>query len=306
MNRRATQKNLTNSKNDTHEAQQFERFPPPLHEHLTTLDAHNARIKMFGVTAEVLAKPEARELLRKRFDENDAFTKLTAYASDEAATKWKNLGFSQEGRISNFFRDGTDAVLWARYSDEERASSENEALEKEVLELALSKEPVDSPILPGEFDFRFSKPRDADRISALLQKTFSDYPVDTSADVLRKLILRKQLVFGLVEHGDQIVSMGGAEIDVGWKTARISECVTVEEHRRRRLMVVTLDRLVDHVASRFKVTDFYSLARAEEAGMNAALARAGFTHDGRLVNNARMPQGWETLNVWWRTVHGDE
>lgn len=286
--------------------ERFERFPPPLHGHLSTLDPHNERIKMFGVTADVVADPEARSILRRKFDESDAFTKLTAYAPDGAAAKWEDLGFRKEGRIANFFRDGTDATIWTRYSDESRSESEAEAREKEVLEIALSKDPVDSPLLPGEFELRYATPDDAGRISALLRATFPEYPSDISTDNLRRLITRQQTVFALLETNGDIASMASAEIDVGWKTAEISDCVTVEEHRRRRLMVAVLDRLVKHVASRFNVTDFYSLARAEQIGINAALARAGFTHDGQLVNNCRMPGGWETMNVWWRTVTAEE
>lgn len=287
-------------------AMRFERFPPPLHGHLSTLDPHNERIRMFGVTADVLAEPEARSVLRRKFDESEAYTKLTAYAPDDAAAKWEDLGFRKEGHIANFFRDGTDATIWTRYSDESRAESESEAREKEVLEIALAKEPIDSPILPGEFELRYATPDDADEISALLYRTFSDYPSDISADNLRRLITRKQTVFALLETEGKIASMASAEIDVGWKTAEISDCVTVEEHRGRRLMVALIDRLVSHVASRFNVTDFYSLARAEQIGINAALARAGFTHDGQLINNCRMPSGLETLNVWWRTVAAEE
>ena len=287
-------------------AERFERFSPPLHGHLATLDAHNERIKMFAVTADVLAEPEARTILRRKFDENEAFTKLTAYAVDGSSAKWKDLGFRKEGRIARFFRDGTDAIIWTRYSNDSRAESETEAREREVLDVALSKEPIDAPILPGEFELRYATPDDAESISKLLRTTFSEYPSDISADTLRRHIMRQHIVFALLETEGEIASMASAEIDVGWKTAEISDCVTVETHRRRRLMVAVIDRLVNHVASRFHITDFYSLARAGQIGINAALARARFTHDGRLINNCRMPEGWETLNVWWRTLADKE
>ena len=306
MRNESKQRQSNRETNGAPTPERFERFPPPLHGHLSTLDAHNARIKMFGVTAEVLDDPEALSILRRRFDESEAFTKLTAYAPDKAAKKWQKLGFKKEGRIANFFRDGTDATIWTRYSDESRAESETEAKETEVLEIALSKEPIDAPILPGEFELRYATPDDAGRISNLLRATFSEYPADISEGTIRRLITRQQSVFALLETNGEIASMASAEIDVGWKTVEISDCVTVEKHRKRRLMVAILDRLVDHVASRFKIKDFYSLARAEQVGMNVALARAGFTHDGQLVNNCRMPGGWETLNVWWRTVGEDE
>lgn len=276
MSKRANGKHHSQDNQTVPEPEVFVRFPPPLHGHLTTLDRHNRRIQMFAVTAEDLGHPDATGQLRSRFDENEAFTKLTAYALDGAAEKWKELGFRKEGRIRYFFRDGSDATLWTRYSDESRATSDTEQREREVLEIAAAKEPIDTPLIPGEFDYRLSTTDDAERISALLTDTFPQYPVDRSADVLRKLIMRHQVVYGILEIDGEIVSLAGVEVDAGWNTAEITDCVTIEPHRGRRLMVALIDRIVNHVASSYKITDFYSLARAQEIGMNAALARAGF------------------------------
>lgn len=289
------------------EPPRYERLAPPLHTHLATFDPHNARIKLFREDPGTVGMPESRHTLQNRFDSSDAFSKLTVYAADSDHGGWTDLGFEKEARIAGFFRDGSDAELWVRYSDSERAVSLRAEEEDGALNVALGKEAVPPTDLPGGYTARFAVPEDADTISALLKTYFPEYPVSLDPESIRPVIARQNAVYRLVEHGAEIVAMANAELDLGRSNAEISDCVTVEDHRGKGLMVRIIHDLIGHVSGRFGIRDFFSLARATEVGMNVALARSGFAYDGRLVNNCRMPEGWESMNVWCRTErHGDE
>jgi hypothetical protein len=39
--------------------------------------------------------------------------------------------------------------------------------------------------------------------------------------------------------------------------------------------------------------------------VNCAFAKLGYKYTGRLVNNCRMPTGWESMNVWCKTSSPD-
>ena len=52
------------------------------------------------------------------------------------------------------------------------------------------------------------------------------------------------------------------------------------------------------IADLYGITDLYTLARADEIGMNCVFRKLGYDFCGRLVNNCRMPNGWESMNVW--------
>jgi RimJ/RimL family protein N-acetyltransferase len=67
-------------------------------------------------------------------------------------------------------------------------------------------------------------------------------------------------------------------------------------------MIHLLHRLEDDMFGDFGIRDLYTLARADEVGMNRALARLGYAYTGRLVNDCRMPNGWESLNVWCKCL----
>jgi putative beta-lysine N-acetyltransferase len=278
------------------------RLPRPLNKQLLKLDPYNERVKLFGVTAEILADPEAQRAIEHRFDEDDRFSKLIVYARGDDEDAWQGLGYAREGRIVRFFKDGSDATLWTRYSDWARGLSDAaEEDDEKALKIALDKEPVDQPLIPGEFKVKRAKRKDAERISELLQQTFADYPVDTSPKSLSRLIFRNSSIYLLAELDGEIAAMACAELDHSYKNAEISDCVTRPAHRGRGLMVGLMDKLIQRVVSRYRITDFYSLAKSDEIGMNSALSRAGFTYDGRLVNNCRMSGGWSNINVWWRT-----
>ena len=51
-----------------------------------------------------------------------------------------------------------------------------------------------------------------------------------------------------------------------------------------------------------RIHDLYTLARADEVGMNCVFAKLGYAYTGRLVNNCRMPNGWESMNIWCKSA----
>lgn len=289
----------SNPTNSAPEPPEYRRLPEPLGGQLATLDPHNERIKLYGESPETVASPEAQEVLEKHFEQNDQFTKLTVYAEPGAPEKWKKLGFTLEARIGGYFRSGEDAELWSRFSEEERAKDDANG---KALDIAQTKEQVTSPELPEGYTARIAGADDAGRISARMMSTFPSYPDDVTEETLRKLIARQSSIYVLIEHDGDIASMACAQIDLGHQNAEISDCVTDPDHRGKGLMVVAIHEAVDYVARRKNIRDFYSMARADVVGINAALARAGFQADGRLVNNSMMPGGFESFNIWWRRV----
>lgn len=275
----------------------YERLPAPLAGSLTTFDRHNERVKLFGESPETLADPDAQEILARRFVNNDNYSKLTVFAHPGDQDKWERLGFRKEAHIGGYFRDGSDAEVYARYSDDERAEDHTNG---EALEIALDKEPAAAPELPEGYTARIAGPDDVDAISDLLLDTFPEYPDDVSALALRPLVARRASIYILIEKEGQIACMAAAQINLGHSHAEISDCVTAEDHRGNGLILPAIHKLMKYVAHRKSITDFYSMARADVVAMNAALSRAGFTYGGKMVNDSRICDGLNSYNVWWR------
>ena len=65
-------------------------------------------------------------------------------------------------------------------------------------------------------------------------------------------------------------------------------------------MAYILRQLERALVADFGITDLYTIARADEVGMNCVFSKLGWVYTGRLVNNCRMPNGWESMNIWCR------
>ena len=279
------------------------RFPEPLNDRLALIDEHNERIKLYGATAADFDSEAGRELLSS-FEESDDFSKLIVYSDRDSEEGWTDLDFRSEGTIRGFFFDGSDAYLWARYDDEERATEEDTSGHDEIVETARSKsDAAVTEVVPDEFRISRATPEDVEAIAELLQSVFDDYSEEISAERLKQLISRGGSAYRVVKtEGGRLVAAGSVRLDLGRRTGEVTDCVTHPDHRGRGLMASLILGLEKDAKARFGVTDLYSLARAGEPGMNVVLARLGYEYTGRLVKNCRMPKGFESMNIWCKKV----
>jgi putative beta-lysine N-acetyltransferase len=139
-----------------------------------------------------------------------------------------------------------------------------------------------------------------------LRAVFTDYPSSLAPEHLCRLVSTGASFF--VTARDQkgtLVATMSAEIDKAHGSAEMTDCATRPDHRGRGLMPYLLATLEREVPERFAIQDFYTIARADPLAINAVFARQGYDYTGRLVNNCRMPNGWESMNVWCKQAGAD-
>ena len=264
------------------------------------LDPHNLRLKLYGLTAADLDAPDVVALVKGLGDAPDLYTKLTVYALPGDEEDWVRRLFLREGAILGYFPGHLHADLWARYADEARLEAPRDAEHDEIVAMASDKEAC-APALPTGYTCRLAEPDDVPALSMLLRATFSDYPVPLDPDTLGTAIAEKANLFRCVfDVYGALVAAASAELDHTRASAEMTDCATDPSHRGRGLMAYILWCLEQDVRDRFGITDLYTLARADEPGMNCVFSRLGYRYTGRLVNNCRMPNGWESMNVWCR------
>lgn len=265
------------------------------------LDPYNMRVKLFDAAPEALRHPDAGFLTDGLGERDPLYTKLTVYARSAQAAAWRELGFVCEGRILGYFRDGDDASVWAAYGDEDRGRDPLAEEHDRIVEIARGKEPA-LPKLPDGYVSHVGEKAHAAEIADLLDGTFSDYPTPLTAAEIGYAIDNGLNRFRLVRAaGDgALVALASAEIDRRHMAAELTDCATDPAHRGKGLMAWILCALADEVSGRLGISDLYTIARADEIGMNCAFAKLGFRYTGRLVNNCRMPNGWESMNLWCR------
>ena len=260
------------------------------------LDERNQRVKVFEprpaeLSGELAFAPALLE------EERPLFTKLIVYARPGDEAEWLGRGLRREAVVRGFFVDAEDAWLWAAYAGEDRANDPEEAALDSKLGIALARAPA-PPSLPFDCTCRPAGPADAAELATLLADTFPDYPTPITGKGLAESIARGTSRFRIV-HGEdgRLLSTASAEVDVVRRTAEMTDCATLPGERGRGLVAWTLSALERDLA-RDDITALYTIARAGEVGMNCAFRKLGYDYTGRLVKNCRMPEGWESMNVW--------
>jgi len=265
------------------------------------LDPYNMRVKLFDAAPEALRHPDAAFLTAGLGETDPLYTKLTVYARSAQAEAWREQGFRCEGRILGYFRDGDDASVWAAYGGDKRGKDPCAAKHDRIIDIARGKEPA-LPKLSEGYVSHVGEKAHAAEIAGLLGDTFSDYPTLLDAAEVGYAIENGLNVFRLVRTASDgaLVAAASAEIDHRHMVAELTDCATDPAHRGRGLMGWILSALAAEVSSRLGISDLYTIARADETGMNCAFGKLGFRYTGRLVNNCRMPNGWESMNLWCR------
>jgi putative beta-lysine N-acetyltransferase len=265
-------------------------------------DLYNRRVKIYGLVPADLEAPEVATLVGGLGEAPELYTKLTVYALPGDDEAWIKRMFLREGVILGYFPNHLHADLWASYADDARMEAPRDAEHDRIVALAAQKE-TKAPFLAEGYTSRVAVEADAFVLAELLRNTFEDYPAPLDAATLREAIANRRNHFRCVfdRHGE-MVAAASAELDHGRSVAEMTDCATDPEHRGKGLMAYILWCLEKDIAERFDITDVYTLARADEPGMNCVFSKLGYHYTGRLVNNCRMPNGWESMNVWCR-VH---
>jgi len=279
-------------------------LPPGEGDRLTEviLDPHNARVKLLGATATSLAEGDLSAVHAAWCERPESYTKLTVYAAAGEDGRWRELGFHTEAVIRGFFADGTAAKVWASYSDAARAENPRRSSQDEIVRLATAREPT-SVRLPAGYRCTGADDGLVGAAAQFLRRTFSQYPSSLrESDLNEKIRVGSSIFRVILDESDELAAVASAEIDHRRRNAEMTDCATRPEHRGKGLMSYLLVHLERALWDQLRISDLYTLARAEEVGMNCVFARLGYDYTGRLTNNCRMPDGWESMNVWCKAT----
>lgn len=263
------------------------------------LDPFNRRLKVYDLNAGDLS---ACVSPATPGPDDQVIGKITAYALPGEGRLWAELGFRQEAVIRGFYPDSVDAHIWAAYPNPERETCAKTNEYEATVSVAASKETLDSLSLAEGFECRVAQAEDASGIAELMEQIFPVYPSPISEHLISEQIRSEANLFRVVQdQAKEIVAVASAELDKERSSAEMTDCATRPEFRGQGFMAYLLDRLESDLLCRFGISDLYTIARAEEVGMNCVFSKLGYEYTGRLVNNCRMPTGWESMNVWCKS-----
>lgn len=264
------------------------------------LDPTNMRVKALGLQADDLVDPIVAALGSGLDDDRAPYTKFIIYALPDDEEVWADHGLQKEGVIRGYFSNGIDAHLWALYGDGNRSESPNRDEHNRITALARQKK-YTIPSEPDSHSCRTATEADAPDISNLLRNTFTEYPTPLDPATIALAVREETHRFRTLVNADgELVAVASAEIDHRRRSAEMTDCATRPDQRGSGFMSYLLWQLEVDMATHYGINDLYTLARADEPGMNCAFAKLGYAYTGCLVNNCRMPNGWESMNIWCR------
>lgn len=279
------------------------KYPVVDGEREAIVDGYNQRIKLFGLIPVDLEGVDFACLLPavpgiKEID----YSKVIVYTVEGDDEEWRLLGFSKEGIISGFFSGHVDGHIWAAYVKNARGQNSQSEAHDRIVETAVKKK-SSIPHEPTGYLCEIAGSDAAEEIAVLLQESFKDYPVPLDPESIRKRLSQPDHYFRVMRDSNgEVAAVASAEIDFKRESAELSDCASAKKQRGRGLMTYLLWRIEQDMINKFGISDLYSLVRAGEIDMNSVFGKLCYQYSGRLINNCRMPQGWESVNIWCKTA----
>ncbi|WP_191556821.1 putative beta-lysine N-acetyltransferase [Metabacillus idriensis] len=230
---------------------------------------------------------------------DNRFTKVIVKGKACDITNLLKEQFQLEAIIKNYFH-GEDAYFFTKYLSEERRKTDSWTKQDSII-TSINEKKKTVHLQSGEFGFRAADEHDAEKLAELYKAVFEVYPTPLhSSDYIQKT-MRDGTIYFLAEKENTIVSAASAEINAAYNNAEITDCATLPEVRKHKLMR-SLILLLEQKLCDQGVFCVYSIARAESFGMNAVLHQLDYEYTGRLTNNCVISTDLENMNVWCKDL----
>lgn len=259
------------------------------------LDPYNSRARLIDYQGDAEKAISAMDQICRR----NQFGKLVCTIHPRDDQSFVDHGFSQEGAISGFFK-GEDADCFSRFFDPQREKSEFLSAEDEIISYCDSSAPEDEVPKISE-GLRTAQKEDAEKIAGLFHEVFPFYPTPMDQPEYVKKMMDQNVLFKVLESGGVLASIASADMNQKFLNAEITDCATRTSFRGKGYLNQLVFSLENDLRTSGYLTAF-SLARARSFGMNIVLSKRGYKYSGRHINNCRIMNGFEDMNIWVRRL----
>jgi len=273
-------------KNCTYKTIAGDRYEAKIH-----LDPYNSRARLLDYQGD--ANKTVEEL--KRICRKHGFGKLICMAYRRDQPVLLDNGLVSEGEIDGYFK-GETAVCLSYFFDLQRQISGY--LEKEDEIIAYCAKYQQQGDLQEESDsLRTAGKEDAGQIARLMAEVFPDYPTPMDDPEYIQKMMDEDVLFKMIEIDGKLVSIASADMSPKFLNAEITDCATHPSFRGKGCLNKLIFALERDLKRMGYITAF-SLARARSYGMNIVLSKHGYEYGGRHINNCRIMNGFEDMNIW--------
>lgn len=235
--------------------------------------------------------------------ETGGYSKIFAKVPASAFSLFIARGYIAEARVPRFFRGREDGYFAAKFFDAERRreSADTAAVLAAVRAKADERRPA---VLPPGCTYSMATEDDADDLAALYGEVFATYPFPiANSGYLRETMAGDYRYFIVRAADGRLAAASSVEICREDENVEMTDFAVHPDLRGRNLSGFLLSRMEEAMRAAGMKTAF-TIARALSYPINATFARAGYAWAGTLVNNTNICGGFESMNVWYRTLDG--
>lgn len=256
------------------------------------LDHFNERIRIDYYLGNVPKLIEKTEMLAKDYK----YTKIIIKARQEHLYTFLQAGYMIEAALKGYYQ-GSDAFFVTKYKSNDRRNSIYWSKGDEIIDSVLKSDRLKEKVIPEGYAIRRAGKNDSQKLADLYKQVFQIYPTPLNEASYVEQTMEEGTIYWLYEKDGIVVSAASAEIDFAQKNAELTNCATLEIHRKAGLMKELMKKLELDLISQ-SIYCSYTIARALSYGMNAAFHQLGYEYTGRMTNNCYIFDKLEDMNVW--------
>lgn len=224
--------------------------------------------------------------------------RVVVMANAEVSVGLDAEGFVCEATIPSFYGENEDCFVMGAWPDRSRMVLADEERAEHVLEILegvqakTSREPTCTERATID---------DAYNIASLIGEVFDEYPTPSYNPNYIASDIESGTPYRVVRERGKVIACASASLVEQAGAAELTDCATHPIMRGRGLMQSLLTGLLEDLDN-LDFSTAFTMARANQAGMNIVFKRLGFSYDGMMVQSCRIGQGIEDMNVWSRSV----
>lgn len=233
----------------------------------------------------------------------EKYSKIIVRVPEQAKDIFIKKGFVVEARVPSFYNGEEDGYFLGFYLDNKRYKIGRDEHIKKVLTTAMEKavQPVLAPLKKG-LNMKIAEEEDLKEIAALYKIVFPDYPFPIyDPTFLKESMNSGHNRYFLICNSEKIIAASSVEMYPKESFAEMTDFATLPDYRGHSLARHLLKEMESFSKNEgFKTA--YTIARAVSFGMNITFSRMGYHYAGTLINNTRIGQGIESMNVWFKRL----
>lgn len=272
-----------------------ERFGESLIQH----GKHNDRIYLMKLSPKdypaIISRIEA--LAAK-----NQYSKVFAKVPEVLADAFIRSGYLPEAVVPGFYRGHIRGLFLGKFYETSRSVLPRHELDEFKMLLQATPIQNDTPETNGLLVERL-KADDTEEMAELYRTVFQSYPFPIDrADYLRDTMEDQTVYFGIRDiRGDRLIALSSAEVDRDDLNVEMTDFAVRPEHRGQKLAFILLQKMEEAMRQQGIITG-YTIARLKSPGMNVTFLKSGYRYAGTLVNNTHIAGGFESMNVFYKTL----